>query len=1413
MKYLTCLFLIVFFTIDLLAVDGPCTAPLLSTDDPFFLSFDNNSATNSGISAPPFGGYTGPDTWLSFIMPTNGFYLLLNGITMADPAIAIYSGSCSEPKLLYNVLDNNCNGNTNPFLFIDNLTTGVKYYIRVWAQNGSANGIFEIKLVETLSVIPDFVAFADAVIVGDCIELTQNQGGQQGCAWFQNTIDFNFPFTHEMTANFGSENTSGADGICLVYQSNGQDFCGGTGEGIGAGGMPNSAIFEFDTWSNDNLNDPFDDHCSFNTNGDMNHNNSIEGPVSLGDIEDGLDHNILFEWNPAGNLYSVYLDNILVLSGSYDIINNCFGGSNMAFWGYTSSTGGASNFHVICPGVNLYEPSFIEYNEVHICEGETHLGYSESGFYVDFVPGPNECQYQINTLLTVHEIPEPEFINEIVCKGEFILVADNAYTLPNSYVINTSTLYGCDSIIYLELENIVTEIEVDVPSLITCKDPEVELIPYVTSNFTITDIYYTWSYDTNTYSQDTFNVTEQGTYVLSSQVITNGIECMVETYIYVDSDTLSPPLSNLVDVYLDCSNISTDTLLIVDGLSDGIVPIWIFEDTIISDLSQVDIIEAGTYIFIASDSINGCQSIDSLEVFISNDEPTIELSANIYNCENQSFDLNFLPNGPIDSFIWMYGNQFFSNDSLPVFTEAGSYSISIINEQGCEAYASVDLLIDTIRPEVVIANLTVPCDSFSATLGVVASFDFEWTGPNNIIESSPEITIFEEGWYYLTITNPDNYCENLDSSYVTFLGSSPNISLDSDTINCNQPEVNINLTSDQSDLSYSWLSQSEVISGYEDIDVNTQGWFYVNVSNINGCTSIDSIFVPSNFTVPDVSLSFDTIDCQESTVLVSVYISDGGMVEWTGPESFASNIDSFITAEAGLYLLSVTNGESGCQTFDTVEIIDVTIDPEFIIGADTLDCKTESLLLPFSISTSYNSLQWSGPSGYLSEIVSPEASQVGVYFVHIEFDGGCSLDTSLLISEDTALPQYSAEYDSITCNDPNVTFNFNIEDLHADFLLTFPSGFSTSLHNYTSSEEGQYYLSLIGSNGCQTLDTFSVVQYLEEPQVFIENIDSITCYYPKINITALSSDNDLTYNWNGVNGFSSGFDEIIVTEGGQYNLVVTNQYGCTNEVEINVNSFLDPPEIVLEGEYITCDQQDASLIYFTEDYISQVLWQGDNSFIELTNSIIVMFEGWYSVEAINEYGCVAKDSFYVESYLDGPSIDLLTADTVIVDADNPNGQLSIDVDKDVEISWLPEIGLSCVNCPNPKISSTEISEYEVTVTNEYGCTASRIVYVRYEEDLKVYIPNVFSPSNGDGTNDFFTLYGNENIAIVNSMKIYDRWGNLVGRKENFEANNPSIGWDGVISGRLAVSGVYTYVFLITDNEGEMSSYYGDLTLL
>lgn len=75
----------------------------------------------------------------------------------------------------------------------------------------------------------------------------------------------------------------------------------------------------------------------------------------------------------------------------------------------------------------------------------------------------------------------------------------------------------------------------------------------------------------------------------------------------------------------------------------------------------------------------------------------------------------------------------------------------------------------------------------------------------------------------------------------------------------------------------------------------------------------------------------------------------------------------------------------------------------------------------------------------------------------------------------------------------------------------------------------------------------------------------------------------------------------------------------------------------------------------------------------------------------------------------------------------------------------------------------------------------------------IYFPTAFSPNN-DGINDFFTGYGSPtNSSVISSMKIFDRWGNLVFSKSNFSLNQDELGWNGMFKGKPLDGGVYTYL--------------------
>jgi gliding motility-associated-like protein len=96
------------------------------------------------------------------------------------------------------------------------------------------------------------------------------------------------------------------------------------------------------------------------------------------------------------------------------------------------------------------------------------------------------------------------------------------------------------------------------------------------------------------------------------------------------------------------------------------------------------------------------------------------------------------------------------------------------------------------------------------------------------------------------------------------------------------------------------------------------------------------------------------------------------------------------------------------------------------------------------------------------------------------------------------------------------------------------------------------------------------------------------------------------------------------------------------------------------------------------------------------------------------------------------------------------------------------------------------------VTSPNGCVDSISYTLALDFPFHLYIPNAFTP-NGDGRNDFFTIYGAE-IADFH-LEIYDRWGGIL-----FESHDIGQSWDGSYAGEAVPEGVYVWKMEVKSND-------------
>ncbi len=124
----------------------------------------------------------------------------------------------------------------------------------------------------------------------------------------------------------------------------------------------------------------------------------------------------------------------------------------------------------------------------------------------------------------------------------------------------------------------------------------------------------------------------------------------------------------------------------------------------------------------------------------------------------------------------------------------------------------------------------------------------------------------------------------------------------------------------------------------------------------------------------------------------------------------------------------------------------------------------------------------------------------------------------------------------------------------------------------------------------------------------------------------------------------------------------------------------------------------------------------------------------------------------------------------------------------------------------------ETTTYSVVVTDEDGCTSTDEITIVVEKDRPVYIPNSFSP-NGDGINDYFTIFGGRSVQRINTLRIYNRWGAELFRKDGLVPNDELDGWNGEYKNKPMNTGVYIYYAEIVFVDGKVEIYPGSITLL
>jgi gliding motility-associated-like protein len=278
-------------------------------------------------------------------------------------------------------------------------------------------------------------------------------------------------------------------------------------------------------------------------------------------------------------------------------------------------------------------------------------------------------------------------------------------------------------------------------------------------------------------------------------------------------------------------------------------------------------------------------------------------------------------------------------------------------------------------------------------------------------------------------------------------------------------------------------------------------------------------------------------------------------------------------------------------------------------------------------------------------------------------------------------------------------------------------------------------------------------------------------------------------------------------------LKITTNSSCTETYADTVNAYQTPhPLIALNS--LPC----AGIVQFqgslTAPQVDTIKWAwnfGNGQTGSGQNPSVTMTPGSYhvSLQASVSYGCsdTTSDNFTINPLptINGPKQIVTPLGIPIT--------IPLTYGNDITAyNWSPATNLDCSTCPNPVATLLLSTEYSVTVTDINNCKATDSIFIKTICNTdNLFMPNTFSP-NGDGVNDVFYPRG-KSLYNVQSLTIFNRWGQIVFQRKDFPANTQDMGWDGTFNGRPAGSDAYVYIVEVICQNAQTVAIHGTVTLV
>ena len=467
---------------------------------------------------------------------------------------------------------------------------------------------------------------------------------------------------------------------------------------------------------------------------------------------------------------------------------------------------------------------------------------------------------------------------------------------------------------------------------------------------------------------------------------------------------------------------------------------------------------------------------------------------------------------------------------------------------------------------------------------------------------------------------------------------------------------------------------------------------------------------------------------------------------------------------------------------------------------------------------------WNWGDGTSSTVSSSVTSHTfvlrGLYSITLTVQdiNGCSGTTSKQNIINPTKPYPSFTVAAFKCQNDTIPFNASATSVTAPATYQWDFGDGTTVtnatpttsHSYSADNTYTVTLRVTDVNGCDSTVKKSIL-ILKPAALFTHTIISTGCGTLQVQFTDTSKGFVNAWQWDFGNGATSILQNpsYTYTSPGTYSvtLIVHNTGGCADTITKGgiiivpgpIGTFSFSPATGCVPLIVTFHAASGNSNYYTWDFgDGNVITQSSSTMVQHTYLTVINVTPIVllgntlpngspcELPASNITGAVTVTSVLVVN-VTPPSPIQIGEDDFISLTTATSGPVSTNL----VYAWTPPEGLSCTDCPDPFVKTTEQDmRYYLTVSDMggggcIGWDTVDVVFVPCVPNL--VIPNVFTP-NYDDINDVFTVSG---VCKKNEYEfiIYDRWG-----LEVFNTSKRHNGWDGrTTSGEPLPEGVYYYL--------------------